>query len=125
MAEARSMFDRMTPPKMVPCALVSFGSRSTLMAGIRAVINTPLFFKAAREERERTKVTRQKCRILYHGFDEQYHERAHHAVSNGRHVDDDHENVERARRERAVRSVAVGQRLLRGELVRPPGSSPE
>ena len=32
------MFDRITPPKIVPNALVSFGSSRSLMAGIRSVI---------------------------------------------------------------------------------------
>ena len=31
--------DRITPPKMVPCALVSLGRSKSLMAGIRTVIN--------------------------------------------------------------------------------------
>ena len=35
-AEARSMWDRITPPKIVPRALVSLGSRRTLIAGMRS-----------------------------------------------------------------------------------------
>ena len=36
-ADARSTCERITPPKMVPRALVSFGSNSTLMAALRAM----------------------------------------------------------------------------------------
>jgi hypothetical protein len=30
--------ERMTPPKIVPCALVSFGIITTLIAGMRSLI---------------------------------------------------------------------------------------
>src|SRR5687767_1393839 len=69
MADARSMCDRMTPPKIVPCALVSFGSSNTLMAGIRAAVTTlNCRFKRRREEREGTKVTRRSQGFPYHAF---------------------------------------------------------
>src|SRR4051812_3086319 len=34
------MFERMTPPKIVPCALVSFGIITTLIAGMRSAIQS-------------------------------------------------------------------------------------
>ena len=36
--DARSILERMTPPKIVPCAFVSFGIITTLIAGMRSLI---------------------------------------------------------------------------------------
>jgi len=43
-ADARSMCERMTPPKMVPSALVSFGRSKTLIAGTWLGIATGYIF---------------------------------------------------------------------------------
>ena len=45
------MCERITPPKMVPSALVSFGSSSTLIAGTRSV--TPSFYPQKTQETQR------------------------------------------------------------------------
>src|SRR5687767_5370871 len=144
MADARSMCDRITPPKMVPCALVSFGSRSTLMAGIRADVTTvQLFFKAARMKRE-TRVSftslarrsserakaaggrklRVRARKSVSFFQHEYRdERARCADGHGRDFTD--ACVERARRERAVRGLAMGERLLLRQHLRASGGPPD
>jgi hypothetical protein len=52
MAEARSTWDKMTPPKMVPYAFVSLGRSRTLMAGMREEDKAPQAYFVSPESLE-------------------------------------------------------------------------